>query len=87
LKSAFPSQFCSRSSHVVILEASLIPYNDGAPLIAGVIAFMDKAGFVAYDFFGGHRRETDNALYQTDIVFTRPDSPLRAKKKFWLTEN
>lgn len=73
-------------AEVVILEASLIPYNEGAPLIAEVIAFMAEAGFVAYDIFGGHRRETDNALYQTDIVFTRPESVLRAKKKFWLME-
>jgi FkbM family methyltransferase len=74
-------------AEVVVLEASLIPYNEGAPLIAEVIAFMSEAGFVAYDFFGGHRRETDNALYQTDIAFTRPDGALRAKKKFWLNES
>lgn len=74
-------------AEVVVLEASLIPYNEGAPLIAEVIAFMSERGFIAYDIFGGHRRESDNALYQTDIAFTRPDSPLRAKKKFWLNES
>jgi FkbM family methyltransferase len=74
-------------AEVVILEASLIPYNQGAPLIAEVIAFMQERGFIAYDIYGGHRRETDYALYQTDIAFTRPDSALRAKKKFWLNEN
>jgi FkbM family methyltransferase len=74
-------------AEVVVLEASLIPYNEGAPLIAEVIAFMGSAGFVAYDIFGGHRRESDNALYQTDVAFTRPGSTLRAKKKFWLNES
>jgi FkbM family methyltransferase len=73
-------------AEVVVLEASLIPYNEGAPLLAEVIAFMSQAGFIAYDIFGGHRRESDNALYQTDIAFTRPTSSLRAKKKFWLNE-
>jgi len=75
-----------RNSEVVILEVSLLPYNDGAPLSAEVVSFMTEAGFAVYDFCGQHRRQSDHALFQTDVVFARNDSPLRACKKFWLTE-
>jgi hypothetical protein len=71
---------------VVILEVSLLPYNEGAPLFGEVVAFMAKAGFAVYDFCGQHRRQSDHALFQTDVVFVRADSSLRACKKFWLTE-
>jgi FkbM family methyltransferase len=74
------------NSEVVILETALLPYNQGAPLFAEVISFMADSGFVAYDFCGQHRRESDNALFQSDVMFTKANSQLRAKKKFWLHE-
>jgi FkbM family methyltransferase len=73
-------------SEVVILEASLLPYNDGAPLFAEVVAFMDKQGFVVFDFCGQMRRESDYALFQTDVAFVRRESNLRAPRRFWLSE-
>ena len=73
-------------SEVVLLEVSLLEYNQGAPLMPEVIAFMDAAGFVPYDVCGQLRRDTDAALFQIDIIFVRPDSPLRAKKPFWNRE-
>ncbi len=73
-------------SEVVILEAALLPYNQGAPLFAEVISFMADADFVVYDFCGDHRRESDSALFQADVVFARTNSQLRANKKFWLHE-
>jgi FkbM family methyltransferase len=73
-------------SEVVIMEASLLPYNDGSPLFADVVAFMNDEGFVAFDFCGQHRRESDNALFQTDVAFARRDSSLRTQRKFWLNE-
>jgi FkbM family methyltransferase len=74
------------ASEVVITEASLLQYNEGAPLFADVVAFMHQAGFAVYDFCGQNRRETDNALFQTDVVFVRRESSLRARKKFWRSE-
>jgi FkbM family methyltransferase len=74
------------ASEVVILETALIRYNKGAPLFAEVISFMLDAGFVVYDFCGQFRRQTDLALFQTDIVFVRAASDLRAPRKFWLEE-
>lgn len=75
-----------QTAEVVILETSLLPYNEGAPLFAEIVGFMDRAGFAVYDFCGQFRRETDDALFQTDVVFVRHDSALRLPKKFWLTE-
>lgn len=71
---------------VVILETSLIAYNVGSPLFAEVVAFMRNEGFVVFDFCGHARREEDLALYQTDVAFVRPESGLRAPRKFWLHE-
>jgi len=73
-------------SEVVIMEVSLIPYNDGAPLFSEVIAFMNGEGFVAFDFCGQIRRESDHALFQTDVVFVRQESSLRAPQRFWKNE-
>jgi FkbM family methyltransferase len=70
-------------SEVVMMEASLLPYNEGAPLFAEVIAFMSEEGFVAFDFCGQLRRQTDHVLFQTDIAFVRRESILRAPRKFW----
>jgi len=73
-------------SEVVIMEVSLLPYNDGAPLFADVVAFMNDEGFVLFDFCGQLRRESDRVLFQTDVAFARRGSHLRAPRKFWLSE-
>jgi len=65
-------------SDVVIMEVSLLPCNDGAPLFADIVAFMKEEGFVAFDFCGQSRRERDKVLLQTDVVFVRHDGRLRA---------
>jgi FkbM family methyltransferase len=70
----------------VILETSLLQLNEGAPLIAEVIAFMQARGFCSWDFCGQLRAETDHTLYQVDIVFVPHDSPLRAPRPFWKTD-
>jgi FkbM family methyltransferase len=75
-----------QAAEVVIMEASLLPYNEGAPLFADVVAFMHQEGFAVYDFCGQNRRESDHALFQTDVVFARRESALRARRKFWLKE-
>jgi FkbM family methyltransferase len=74
------------AAEVVIMEASLLQYNEGAPLFAEVVAYMDREGFAVYDFCGQNRRESDGALFQTDVVFVRRESSLRARRKFWMRE-
>jgi FkbM family methyltransferase len=71
---------------LLILETSLLPYNEGAPLLAEVVAFLHAAGFVVYDFCGQFRRETDHTLCQTDLVFVPVGSALRASRSFWKAE-
>jgi FkbM family methyltransferase len=73
-------------AEVVIMETSLIPYNENAPLLAEVVAFMAERGFVPFDFCGQLRRQTDDTLFQTDVAFARKDSIMRAPRKFWLKE-
>lgn len=74
------------SAEVVILETALLPYNRGAPLLPDVIGFMRSAGFSIYDFCGQARRQTDHALFQTDVAFVKEGSALRAPRKFWMHE-
>lgn len=57
----------------VLLEASLVPVNKGAPAFAEVIAFLDGAGFQLFDFCSQVRR-TDGVLWQTDLLFLRAGS-------------
>lgn len=74
-------------AEIVILETSLVPCNAGAPLFFDVVSFMKDAGFVVYDFCGQSRRESDNTLVQTDVVFVRIDSKLRLEKSSVLQPN
>lgn len=74
------------STEAVLLETTLIEYNQGAPLFNEVVAFMAENGFVPYDFCGQFRRQSDGALFQTDVIFARTGSVLRAKRKFWNSE-
>jgi len=71
---------------VVILEVSLLEYNQGSPLWSEVVAFMRARGFVVYDICGFFRRESDRALFRTVTMFARQSSSLRGKKYFWNAE-
>jgi len=72
-----------KRTEVILSEVSLLPYNKGAPLMHEVIGYLAERDFLPYDICGGWRRESDGALAQTDIIFVRRDSDLRAHRKFW----
>jgi FkbM family methyltransferase len=74
-------------AEVVILETTLIPYNEDAPLLFEVTTFMQERGFAVYDFCGQFRRETDFSMFQTDVAFVKHGSALRAPRRFWLRES
>lgn len=74
------------SAEVVIVEAPVLPYNEGAPLIDDVVAFMKSVGLAIYDICGQRRRETDGVLFHVDLIFAKEKSLLRRHKKFWVTE-
>ena len=70
-------------SAAVFMEVSFIPYNQDAPLFAAVVAQMAAQGFVLYDLCSTRRRAADGALFQSDVLFVREDSPLRSPKPFF----
>jgi FkbM family methyltransferase len=61
---------------VIQLEVALLPYNDGAPLAAEVIASMDSRGFKLHDI-SGFVRPFGRDLVQVDVIFAHCDSKLR----------
>jgi FkbM family methyltransferase len=62
-------------AQAVYLECSLVPVNNGCPLIHEVIQFMDARGFRVLDFCSQTRRK-DGILWQTDLMFVKNGSPL-----------
>jgi FkbM family methyltransferase len=65
-----------RDTEVVMLEVSILEYNDGAPNFREVTSFLTAAGFVLYDIANLIRLPTDD-LCQLDAIFLREDSALR----------
>ncbi|MGA8641403.1 FkbM family methyltransferase [Candidatus Binatus sp.] len=72
-----------RNTEVILLEVSTLPYNVGAPLFSDVVAFLADRRFLFYDVCHLHRRYTDEAVFQMDVLFAREDSALRAEKPFF----
>ena len=64
---------------VVQLETALLPYNAGAPQMNQVLAQMEEWGFSPFDF-AGFIRPNGVDLVQTDVLFVRTNSTLRAKQ-------
>jgi FkbM family methyltransferase len=64
--------YCS----LVQLEVALLPYNEGAPSMLEVLAYMDERGFVPLDL-SGFSRPNGVDLAQIDIIFAPRSSSLR----------
>lgn len=62
------------SASFMLLEVSLVPYNQGSPLLAEVVAWMDGHGWRVHDVFDLTRR-ADGVMLQADLLFVRKDSP------------
>ncbi len=60
-----------RGAQALIVEVSLVDYNRNAPLIADVIAALDRAGFHCADVCEVHRAPA-NFVLQLDLLFVRP---------------
>jgi len=56
----------------IMIEVSAFPYNEGAPLVADVFAYMKAHGFRLYDFCGEQR--IGHMLNQLDLTFVRETS-------------
>jgi FkbM family methyltransferase len=60
----------------VMLEASVLNYNEGAPGLREIIEFMEAEGFAIYDIANLMRLVTGD-LCQLDAIFLRHDSAFR----------
>lgn len=60
----------------VLLEASVVQYNVGAPLLHEVIGFMHDSGFTVQDVLEmGFTPNKERILCQLDLLFARETSP------------
>lgn len=66
----------------ILLEASLLNYNQGAPLVADLIAWLDKNDFVLFDICDQQRRNNNTTLVQADLLFSKRNSAIRKKVNF-----
>jgi FkbM family methyltransferase len=66
----------------ILMEMSLVEYNEGAPLIAKALSSLENMGFVLCEIVEEHRHR-DGALLQIDGLFARPTSRFRAQPPFW----
>jgi FkbM family methyltransferase len=65
---------------VVLTEVNHLEVYDGAPLAAELIGYLAQRGYALHDVCDLNRRPLDDALWQTDMVFVRHTSPLRARR-------
>lgn len=61
---------------LIQLEVALVPYNEGAPTMLQVLAYMDEKGFVPLDI-SGFSRPNGIDLAQIDLLFVPKTSSLR----------
>ena len=61
-------------AQAVIAEVSILRYNEGSPLLADVVRFMDNQCFQLVDI-SDLRRGKMGILYQADAVFLRKTAP------------
>ncbi len=73
-----------KKAQFILMETSVMKYNQGAPSFKDVIVFMDDAGFEVFDFCDPNRMPRSfGSLFQMDLIFSKKDSKF-TDKKFWL---
>jgi len=70
------------AAQAVLLEVSFIAFQEGTPLAAEVIAFMQQRGFRIYDIFALWHRPLDGALAQGDFLFMKEGHSLLADRRW-----
>lgn len=65
---------------VILMEMSLVNYNDGGPLIDTALSRLRELGFVLCDIVKEHR--FGGRLFQVDGLFVRPTSHFRPQPPF-----
>ncbi len=69
-------------AEMVLLEVSLLNIYNNSPLVHDVVIFMKDQGFILYDICSLIKRPYDNALYQSDFLFIKETSTLRASTRW-----
>jgi FkbM family methyltransferase len=64
------------TAEVLLIEASVQAYNEGAPLIGEVMAYMEARGFRVFDMCEMRRSPTNDCVRQLDLLFARRDGQL-----------
>jgi FkbM family methyltransferase len=70
---------------VILMEISLLNYNENAPLLHDVLSKMSEFGFVLFDIADEHRIGQNDHLFQVDGIFLRPNSKYRPQPPFFTT--
>lgn len=70
------------SIEVILTEVNHIEIYRDAPLAAEVIDWLARRGYALHDICNFMPRPRDGALWQTDMIFVRHDSSLRASKEW-----
>jgi FkbM family methyltransferase len=65
-----------RSTVMVQVEVSLIPFKKDLPLMGDLVEFMSGQGFRVLDVFGVYGRPLDGLPVQGECFFMKKDSPL-----------
>ena len=71
-----------KDSEYVLLEVSLFEFFKGAPLIAAVVEYMNRQGFVIYDVVSLMYRPLDGALSMVELGFVKAAGRFRGEHRF-----
>lgn len=69
------------SVEVILTEVNHTELYKGVPLAADLIGWIARRGFALHDICNFMRRPRDRVLWQTDMIFVRHTSKLRALKR------
>jgi len=70
-----------QSIDVILTEVNHTELFKGVPLAAELIAWIAQRGYALHDICNFMRRPRDDALWQSDMIFVRHTSKLRALKR------
>jgi FkbM family methyltransferase len=70
------------SVDAVLAEINLLDIHEDVPLLADIVDWLARRGFVTYDICGLTRRPLDRALWQCDMIFVPAASRLRSDKRW-----